>query len=136
MQVINQESAWDTPPSPQPGTKEPPPVAPCPPGVVPGAPQWKANTGTEIWESSVRSSRGGPKQPPPAPTSQVSTLAGRRPVPVGGRGLLTVAVEEPLKNRACTRKRLTRGQGETLVLRLLSYFLAKPNGTARACLDF
>ncbi|KAG0412179.1 hypothetical protein HPB47_010694, partial [Ixodes persulcatus] len=68
--VINQESAWDTPPSPQPGTKEPPPVAPCPPGVVPGAPQWKANTGTEIWESSVRSSRGGPKQPPPAPTSQ------------------------------------------------------------------
>ncbi|CAN7941214.1 unnamed protein product, partial [Ixodes hexagonus] len=68
--VINQESAWDTPPSPQPGTKEPPPVAPCPPGAMPAP--WKANTGTEIWESSVRSSRGGPKQPPPgtAPANQ------------------------------------------------------------------
>ncbi|XP_064478537.1 protein Gawky-like isoform X3 [Ornithodoros turicata] len=46
--TINQESAWDAPPSPQPNPKDMP--------ACPG-PMWRApaNTGTEIWESSMRS---------------------------------------------------------------------------------
>ncbi|XP_058815309.1 protein Gawky-like [Topomyia yanbarensis] len=59
---VNQDSRWDVPASPEPGSKPDPNSAIS--GPTAGIPMWKTNTGTEIWEANLRNGGQMPQQQP------------------------------------------------------------------------
>ncbi|XP_062546138.1 protein Gawky-like isoform X2 [Armigeres subalbatus] len=59
---VNQDSRWDVPASPEPGSKPDPNSATSGPHA--GIPMWKTNTGTEIWEANLRNGGQMPQQAP------------------------------------------------------------------------
>ncbi|XP_055644891.1 protein Gawky-like [Toxorhynchites rutilus septentrionalis] len=58
---VNQDTRWDVPASPEPGSKPDPNSATS--GPTAGIPMWKTNTGTEIWEANLRNGGQMPQQP-------------------------------------------------------------------------
>ncbi|XP_055545590.1 protein Gawky-like isoform X1 [Wyeomyia smithii] len=59
---VNQDTRWDVPASPEPGSKPDPNSAIT--GPTAGIPMWKTNTGTEIWEANLRNGGQMPQQQP------------------------------------------------------------------------
>lgn len=59
---VNQDTRWDVPASPEPGSKTDPNSATS--GPTAGIPMWKTNTGTELWEANLRNGGQMPQQQP------------------------------------------------------------------------
>ncbi|XP_055600693.1 protein Gawky-like [Uranotaenia lowii] len=59
---VNQDTRWDVPASPEPGSKPDPNSATS--GPTAGIPMWKTNTGCEIWEANLRNGGQMPQQQP------------------------------------------------------------------------
>ncbi|XP_053663220.1 protein Gawky-like [Anopheles marshallii] len=60
---VDQDTLWEVPLSPEPGSKTDPNSATS--GPMAGIPMWKTNTGTELWEANLRNGGQLPQQQPP-----------------------------------------------------------------------